>query len=186
MRLHMCQVYVCTAQDVVLCVGQASLRVSCCVVLWPGHCGGLTRKVSCLPSLRGGPHAVAAPATLTDLLGARAERVPDCSSYLSRIPGSATDSGSSIHPRNSVDRPAVSPSQPPRGRLHALLNANAAGESTAAGSLKAASLNAGAASESTTAGGLEAFTRGSAGFENASSKFRWNPSPLLPLMRAGK
>ena len=32
-RLHMCQVYVCTAQDVVLCVGQASLRVSCCVLL---------------------------------------------------------------------------------------------------------------------------------------------------------
>ena len=29
MRLHMCQVYVCTAQDVVLCVGQASLPVSC-------------------------------------------------------------------------------------------------------------------------------------------------------------
>ena len=29
-RLHMCQVYVCTAQDVVPCVGQASLPVSCC------------------------------------------------------------------------------------------------------------------------------------------------------------
>ena len=54
MRLHMCQVYVCTAQDMVLCVGQASLRVSCCVVLWLGRCGGLTRKVSSLPTLRGG------------------------------------------------------------------------------------------------------------------------------------
>ena len=166
MRLHMCQVYVCTAQDMVLCVAQASDPVSCCVVLWPGHCGGLTRKVGNLPSLRGGPRAVAAPATWTDLLGARAERAPDCSSYLSRIPGSATDSGSSIHPRNSVDRAAAGPFQPPRARLHALLNASAA-------------------SESTTAGGLEAFSQGTAGaerFENASSKFRWNPSPLLPLM----
>ena len=85
-RLHMCQVYVCTAQDMVLCVEQASLRVSCCVVLWLGRCGGLTQKDGSLPTLRGGPHAAAAPATWTDLLGARAERVPDCSSYLSRIP----------------------------------------------------------------------------------------------------
>ena len=77
------------------------------------------------------------------------------------------------------------PFQPPHGRLHALLNASAASESTAAGSLKAASSNASAAGESTTAGGLEAFSQSSAGaerFENASSKFRWNPSPLLPLM----
>ena len=51
-----------------------------------GAAGGITKKVKSLPTLRGGPHAVAAPATLTDLLGARAERVPDCSSYLSRIP----------------------------------------------------------------------------------------------------
>ena len=136
------------------------------VVLWPGHCGGLTRKDASLPSLRGGPHAVAAPATpatWTDLLGARAERVPDCSSCLSRILRSATDSGSSIHPRNSVDRAAVSPFQPPRARLHALLNASAASESTTAGSLKGASSNASAASESTTAGGLEAL-----------SKLRWS------------
>ena len=41
------------------------------------------QKVKRLQNLRGGPHAVAAPANLTDLLGARAERVPDCSSYLS-------------------------------------------------------------------------------------------------------
>ena len=139
------------------------------VVLWLGRCGGLTRKDGSLPSLRGGPHAVAAPATWTDLQGARAERVPDCSSYLSRIPRSATDSGSSIHPRDSVDRAAAGPFQPPRARLHA-------------------SLNASAASESTTAGGLEAFflSQSSAGaerFENASSKFRWNPSPLLPLSK---
>ena len=86
--------------------------------------------------------------------------------------------------RDDEDRPAVSPFQPPPGRLHALLNASAASESTTAGSLKAPSSNASAASESTTAGGLEAFSQSSAGterFENASSKFRWNPSPLLPF-----
>ena len=150
MRLHMCQVYVCTAQDMVLCVGQASLRVSCCIVLWLGRCGGLTRKDGSLPTLRGGPHAATAPDTLADLLGARAERVPDSSSYLSRIPRSATDSGSSIHPRNSCgsrcvstcgpstfapvreERPGVGGPTLPQARLHALLNACAAGESTVA------------------------------------------------------
>ena len=149
-RLHMCQVYVCTAQDVVLCVGQASLPVSCCGCFcgW-GAAEGLTRKVGCLPTRRGGPHAVATPSTWTDLLGARAERVPDCSSYLSRIPRSAADGRWSIHPRDSVDRAAAGSFQPPHARLHALLNACAAAESTAAGSLKAASLNASAASEST-------------------------------------
>ena len=95
--------------------------VSSCVLLWfflwPGRCGGLTRKDGSLPTLRGGPHAVAAPATWTDLLGARAERVPDCSSYLSRIPWSAADGRLSIHPRDSVDRAAVSPFQPPATRV---------------------------------------------------------------------
>ena len=84
-----------------------------------------------------------------------------------------------------MDRAAAGPFQPPRARLHALLNASAAGESTAAGSLKAASSDASAASESTTADGLEAFSQGTAGaerFENANSKLRWNLSPLLPLM----
>ena len=134
------------------------------VVLWLGRCGGLTRKVGNLPTLRGGPHAVAAPATLTDLLGARAERVPDCSSYLSRIPWSAADSRLSIYSRGLRGSRRVG-CKLPQTRLHAFLNACAAGEST-------------------TAGGLEAFSQSSAGaerFENASSKFRWNPSPLLPL-----
>ena len=152
------------------CTGYGAVReasVSSCVRLCcfvAGALRGLTRKDGSVPSLRCGPHAVAAPANLTDLLGARAERVPDCSSYLSRIPRSATDSGSSVHPRNSVDRAAVSHFQPPRARFHALLNASAASESTAAGSLKA-------------------FSQGSAGaerLENASSKFRWNPSALHP------
>ena len=163
-RLHMCQVYVCTAQDVVLCVGQASLPVSCygCFV------AGALRRSHTEGQQPPNPNAVAAPATWTELLGAPAERVPDCSSYLSRIPWSAADSGLAVPARASP----------------ALLNASAAGESTAAGSLKAASLNASAASESTTAGGLEAFSQGTAGaerIENASSKFRRNPSPLLPF-----
>ena len=165
----------------VYCTGCGAVRgasVSSCVVLWLFVDGALrrsTRKDGSLPSLRGGPHAVAAPANWTDLLGTRAESVPDCSSYLSRIPRNATDSGSSIHPRDSADRAAVSNFQPPPARLHALLNASAASESTAS-----------AASESTTAGGLEAFSQGSTGaerFENASSKFRWNPTPLFPFSK---
>ena len=165
--------------------------------LWPGRCEGLTRKVNGLPTLKGEPHAVASPATRSDLLGARTERVPDCSSYLSRIPWSATDSGLSIHPRVSVDRAAgqyghrrLHPfgesvqmwAEPTRAHLHAILNASAASESTTAGSLKAASLSAGAASESTTTGGLEALSelRWSRELENACPGFRCNqgtPSP---------
>ena len=70
------------------CESSASLVSSVYFCGW-GAAEGLTQKVSRLPTLRGGPSAVAAPATWTDLLGARAERVPDCSSYLSRIPWSA-------------------------------------------------------------------------------------------------
>ena len=77
--------------------------VSSCVVSWLfcgwGAAEGLTRKVGCLPTVRGGPPQLHANHSDRPL-GARAERVPDCSSYLSRIPGSATDSGSSIHPRD--------------------------------------------------------------------------------------
>ena len=94
-------------RDVVLCVGQAALTVSCLCFLWLGRWGSLTRKVSSLPTLRGGPHAVAAPVTCSDLLGAHAERVPNYSSYLLRIPWSAADSGLSIHPRDSEDRAAA-------------------------------------------------------------------------------
>ena len=65
---------------------QSSLPVSSeqgfCV--W-GAARSHAQKVKRLPTLRGGPHAAAAPDTLADLLGTRAERVPDCSSYLSRI-----------------------------------------------------------------------------------------------------
>ena len=139
--------------------------VQCSWFLCLGRCEVSRSEGQTRPDSEGWTCAAAAPDTLADLLGARAERVPDCSSYLSRIPGSATDSGSSIHPRDSRGsrggRPSLAPSD---ARLHALVNASAASESTAAGSLKAASSNASAASESTTAGGLEAF----------SQKLRWN------------
>ena len=91
------------------------------VVLWLGRCGGLTRKVSSLPTLRGGPHAVAAPATWTDLLGARAERVPDCSSYLSRIPWSAATVGLSIHPCDWIARRGPPHSRQPATRASCLI-----------------------------------------------------------------
>ena len=97
------------------CESSASLVSSVYFCGW-GAAEGLTQKVSRLPTLRGGQSAVAAPTTWTDLLGARAERVPDCSSYLSRIPWSAADSRLSIRPRHSVDRAAAG-SQPPHARL---------------------------------------------------------------------
>ena len=127
-----------TAQDVVQCVSQATLSVSSCVCFVAGALRRIHAEALLPPDPKGWISAVAAPATWTDLLGARAERVPDCSSYLSRIPGGATDSGSSIHPRDSRGsrggRPRLAPSY---ARHHALLNASAASESTAAGSLKA-------------------------------------------------
>ena len=123
----------CSAWSTVCC------RVHLCVVFVPGALRWVTHgRSQRLPAVRGDTQRVAAPDTLADLLGARAERVPDCSSYLSRIPWSAADSGLSIHPRDfrgsRGGRPLLAPSD---ARLHALLNASAASESTAAGSLKA-------------------------------------------------
>ena len=100
MRLHWRTVYVCTAQDVVQCVSQATSSVSSCVCFVAGALRGIHAEALLPPDPKGWTFAVAAPATWTILPSARAERVPDCSSYLSRIPGSATDSGSSIHPRD--------------------------------------------------------------------------------------
>ena len=74
---------------------------------------------------------------------------------ISRVPRSATDSGSSIHPRDSVDRAAAGPFQRSRARLHALLKV-----------LRRFLLSQSSA--------------GAEKFENASSKFRWNPSALQP------
>ena len=154
------------------------------VVLWLGRCGGLTRKDGSLPSLRGGPHEVARTGQLDRPPGHPCRESPGLFVLsLSHFLGVQQTVGRQSTPRDSVDRAAVSHFQPPRARLHALLNASAASESTAAGGLEAASSNASAASESTTAGGLEAFSQGTTGakrFENASSKFRWNPSPPRP------
>ena len=128
----------CAAQDVVQCVSQATHSVSSCVCFVAGALRRIHAEALLPPDPKGWISAVAAPATWTTLLSARAERVPDCSSYLSRIPGSATDSGSSIHPRNSRGSPSDETLLSHRtGRHHALLNASAASESTAAGSLKA-------------------------------------------------
>ena len=93
-------------RDVVLCVGQASLPVWCCGFFVAGALRRIHAEALLPPDPKGWISAVAAPATWTDLLGARAERVPDCSSYLSRIPWFAADSRLSIHPRDSVDRAA--------------------------------------------------------------------------------
>ena len=74
-------------RDIVLCVSQATLRVSCTCFVAGAPAEDPRGRTAASPTLRGGPHAVAAPATWTDLLGARAERVPDCSSYLSHSLG---------------------------------------------------------------------------------------------------
>ena len=135
------------------------------------------RKVSKPPSPKGViPPRVAAPDTLPDLLGARAERVPDCSSYLSRIPWSATDSGLSIHPRNFRGSPSGKPFSAPARASPRLIKRQ---RCQRVDRRWLASSNASAATD------LKAFSQGIADaerFENASSKFRWNPSPLLPLM----
>ena len=156
----------CTAQDVVQCVHSHHFPCPVFMVLVSGALRGLSRSEGQTPpDPKGWTCAAAAPDTPADLLGARAERVPDCSSYLSRIPGVQQTVGRQSTRATPVARAAAGPFQPPRARLHALLNASAAGESTVAG-------------------GLEAFSQGIADaerFENASSKFRWNPSPLLPF-----
>ena len=150
MRLHLCTVYVYTAQDVVLCVSQATLSVSSCVCFVAGALRRIHAEALLPPDPKGWISAVAAPATWTDLLGARAERVPDCSSYLSRIPGSATDSGLSIHPRDSRGSPSGKPfSAPARASPRLIKRQRCWRVDLLAGGLKAASLNASAASEST-------------------------------------
>ena len=170
----MCQVYVCTAQDVVLCVGQASLPVSCygCFVagvLRRSHTEGQQPPNPKGVDLTQSPHQPLGPT----LLGTRAERVPDCSSYSLAFLGVQLTVG--CQSTRATPRIAPRGPKPPQARLPALLNVSAADEST-------------------TAGGLEAFPhlkaplepRGTcplAGdrFDTACSKFRRNPSPLLSL-----
>ena len=163
MRLHMCQVYVCTAQDVVLCVGQASLPVSCCGCF---VAGALRR-----------PHAEGRQPPNPEGWTSRSRRA----SNLDRPPGRPCRESpglfcpislaflgvqQTVGCQSTRATPWIAPRQPklPQARLPTL-NVSAASESTTAGGLKAASSNASAASESTTAGGLEAFPL---------SKLRWS------------
>ena len=183
MRLRECEYVHCSGCGAVR--AQSSLPVSNVYGfgVW-GAARSHDQKVKRLPTLRGGPaqrpHQIHLPTSWAPVQRESRTVRPISLAFL----GVQRTVGRRSTRATPVDRPAVSP-QPPPGRLHALLNASAASESTAAGSLKAASSNASAASESTTAGGLEAFSQSSAArterFENASSKFRWNPSPAPPL-----
>ena len=151
-----------------LCVSQATLRVSV-VVSWLGRCGGLTRKVGCLPTLRGGPPQLHANHSDRPL-GAHAEGVPDCSSYLLRIPWIAR-------------RWVVGP----RTRVSCLIKVSAADELQHSTEVLRLSLSELRRKLNPLARGLERLLSPAGDrFETASSKFRWNPSPLLPLMHTGK
>ena len=104
-----------------------------------------------------GPHAVAAPATWTDLLGAVQRESRTVRPISLAFLGVQQTVGRQSTRATSVDRAAAGPFQPPRARLHAL-NASAAGESTTAGGLKAASLKRQRCWRvDLLAGGLEAF-----------------------------
>ena len=146
------------------CTGCGAVRgasVSSCVVLWlfcgRGHCGVSRGRTVASPSLRGGPHAVAAPANWTDLPGHPCRESPGLFRPISLAFVGVQQTVGCQSTRATPWIARRGPEAPSDARLHALLNASAASESTAAGSLEAASSNASAASESTTAGGLEAF-----------------------------
>ena len=111
-RLRECEYVHCSGCGAVRC----TVVTSCVQCLWfwcLGRCEVSRSEGQAPPDPKGWTCAAAAPDTLADLLGARAERVPDCSSYLSRIPGSAKDSGSSIHPRDSRGSPGGKPFSAP-------------------------------------------------------------------------
>ena len=148
-----------------MCVSQATSSVSSCVCFVAGALRGIHAEALLPPYPKGWISAAAAPVTWTDLLGARAERVPDYSSYLSRIPGRATDSGSSIHPRNfRGSRLRQAHLRPPHGASPRLIKRQRCWRVDRRWQiLRLAPSNAGAASESTTAGSLEAFSQGTAG-----------------------
>ena len=146
------------------------------------------QKVKLLPTLRGvpaqRPHQTHLPTSWAPMQRESRTVRPISLAFLGVQQTVGRQSTRATSRGSPCGKPVLAPSD---GRLHALLNASAASESTAAGRLEAASSNASAASaagESTTAGGLEAFSQSSAGterIENASSKFRRNPSPLLPF-----
>ena len=168
----MCQVYVCTAQDVVLCVGQASLRVSCCVLLWPGA----LRKSHAEERQPQIPKGWTSRSRRTSHLDHRPAR--PCR----ESPGLFVLSLSHSVECNRqwvVNPPARLPWIAPR-RLQAPASASprlferlrCRRVDRRRQSLRLASSNASAASESTTAGGLEAFSQSSAGTERNLSPSR--------------
>ena len=130
-----CTVYVCTSQDMVQCVSQATSSVSPCVCFVAGALRGIHAEALLPPYPKGWISAAASPVTWTDLLGARAERVPDSSSYLSRIPWKCSRQWVVNPPARLpwIARRASRSTAPSDAPLHALLNASAAGESTTAG-----------------------------------------------------
>ena len=171
----MCQVYVCTAQDVVLCVGQASLRVSCCVVLWlgrshaegrqPPNPKGWTSRSRC--TSHSGPTSWAP-------VQRESRTVRPISLAFLGVQQTVGRQSTRATPWIARRQAAFSPQRRASPRLIKRQLTD----------LKAAPSNASAASESTTAGGLEAFSQGTAGterFENASSRLRWSLRTLLSL-----
>ena len=150
MRLHLCTVYVCTAQDVVLCVSQATLLCPLVCVLWLGRCEGSTKKHCCLLTLRGGspqsPHQPPGPTSWAPVQRESWTVRPISLAFL----GVQQTVGRQSTRATPVDRPAVSPSQPPHGASPRLIKRQRCWRvDLLAGGLKAASLNASAASEST-------------------------------------
>ena len=136
MRLHL-HVYVyCTGIWCCACV--KPLFVCLALVLWLGRCGGLTRKVSSLPTLRGGP--------------VRSRRT----SHLDRPPGRPCRKSPRLFVlslSHSLECDTNGGCRSPRA-TSAPLNANAVDESTTAGGLEALPLHANAVDESAHSGGL--------------------------------
>ena len=129
-RLHMCQVYVCTAQDVVLCCGSSvSLLCPVVFVLWLGRCGGLTRKHSCLPTLRGGssrrtPHHPLGPTSWAPVQRESRTVRPISLAFLGVQQTVGCQSTRATSRGSRGGKPFSAPSE--LRRLHALLNASAA------------------------------------------------------------
>ena len=147
MRLHLYVYVYCTGMWCCVCV--KPLFVCLALVLWLGRCGGpqgrSTRKVSSLPTLRGGP--------------VRSRRT----SHLDRPPGRPCRKSPGLFVlsvSHSLECDTNGACQSPRA-TSASLNANAGDELTTAGGLEAASKNAWG--ESTHCGGLEAVPSNASG-----------------------
>ena len=125
-----------TAQKVLQCVSQATLSVSSCVCFVAGALRRIHAEALLPPDLRGGspqpPHQPLGPTSWAPVQRESRTIRPISLAFL-EVQQTVGRQSTRATP---VDRPAVSPSRPPR-RASALLNASGASESTAAGSLKA-------------------------------------------------